>query len=149
MFHWSVSYSKSPQFSRTLLSIQVNLNNAIVWMVSTHPVISKSSSPFTNSSVPVPRAPITIGKIVTFIFHCFFCFFFFFQFEELIFIFAFFQFYSVVSRDIKTWNSASPLFLLIIIYLLESFSNQHKLAVFHWSLSDSNLLKSPGLFSVF
>ena len=41
-------------------------------MISTRPVISKSSSPFTNPSVTVPRAPITIGIIVTFMFHSFF-----------------------------------------------------------------------------
>ena len=37
-------------------------------MVSTRPVISKSSSPCANHSVNVPRAPITIGIIVTFMF---------------------------------------------------------------------------------
>ena len=41
-------------------------------MVSIRPVISKSSSPCTNPLVTVPRAPITIGIIVTFIFHSFF-----------------------------------------------------------------------------
>ena len=33
-------------------------------MVSTHPVISKSSSPCTNPLVTVPRVPITIGIII-------------------------------------------------------------------------------------
>ena len=32
-------------------------------MVSTRPVISKSSTPFNNPLVTVPRAPITVGKI--------------------------------------------------------------------------------------
>ena len=41
-------------------------------MVSTRPLISKYSSPLINSSVSVPRAPITIGIIVTFMFHGFF-----------------------------------------------------------------------------
>ena len=41
-------------------------------MVSTRPVISKSSSPCTNPLVTVPRAPITIGIIITFMFHSFF-----------------------------------------------------------------------------
>ena len=49
--HWSFSDSKSPQVSRTLLSIQADLNNAVVWMVSTRPLISKSSRPFINSLV--------------------------------------------------------------------------------------------------
>ena len=48
------------------------ISNAIVWMVSTPPVISKSSSPSINLLVAVPRAPITIGIIVTFMFHSFF-----------------------------------------------------------------------------
>ena len=44
--HKYLSESKSPQISRTLLSILADLNNAIVWMVSIRPLISKSSSPF-------------------------------------------------------------------------------------------------------
>ena len=69
--HWSLSYSKSPQVSRTLLSILAVLNNAVVWMVSTHPPISKSSSPFSNPLVTVPNAPNTIGIIVTCMFQFF------------------------------------------------------------------------------
>ena len=72
VFHWSLSDSKSPQVSRTLLSILAVLNNAVVWMVSTHPPTSKSSSPFSNPLVTVPNAPITIGIIVTCMFHSFF-----------------------------------------------------------------------------
>ena len=64
-FHWSLSDSKSPQVSRTLLGILAVLNNAVVWMVSTRPLTSKSSSPFSNHLVTVPNAPITIGIIVT------------------------------------------------------------------------------------
>ena len=71
-FHWSLSDSKSPQVSRTLLSIQVVLNNVVVWMVSTRPLISKSSSPFDNTIMTIPKAPITNGIIVTFMFHSFF-----------------------------------------------------------------------------
>ena len=72
VFHWSLSHSKSPQVSRTLLSILAVLNNAIVWMVSTRPPASKSSSPFSNPLVTVPNTPITIGIIVTFMLHNFF-----------------------------------------------------------------------------
>ena len=97
VFHWSLSDSKSPQVSKTLLSILSVLNNAVVWMVSTRPPTSKSPSPFNNPSVTVPKAPITISIIVTFMFHSFL------QFprkvEVLILLFTFFQFYSVVSRD--------------------------------------------------
>ena len=70
VFHWSLSDSKYPQLSRTLLNILAVLNN--VWMVSTRPPTSKSSSPFSNHFVTVPNAPITIGIIVTCMFHSFF-----------------------------------------------------------------------------
>ena len=69
IFHWSLSDVKSPQVSRTLFSILAVLNNAVVWMVSTRPSTSKSSSPFNNPLVIVPKAPITISIIVTFMFH--------------------------------------------------------------------------------
>ena len=72
VFHWSLSDSKSPQVSRTLFSILAVLNNAVVWMVSTRPPTSKSSSPFSNPLVTVPNTPITIGIIVTCMFHSFF-----------------------------------------------------------------------------
>ena len=72
VFHWSLSDSKSPQVSRTLLRILAVLNNAVVWMVSTRLSTSKSSSPFSNPVVTVPKAPITIGIIVTYMFHSFF-----------------------------------------------------------------------------
>ena len=71
VFHWSLSDHKSPQVSRTLLSILAVLNNVVVWMVSTHPPPSKSSRPLNNPLVTLPKAPITIGIIVTFMFHKF------------------------------------------------------------------------------
>ena len=40
-FHWSLSDSKSLQVSRTLLCILADLNNNLVWIISTHPLISK------------------------------------------------------------------------------------------------------------
>ena len=72
VFHWSLSDSKSPQVSKTLLRILAVLNNAVVWMVSTHPPTSKSSSPFNRPLVTVLNAPIMIGIIITFMFHVFF-----------------------------------------------------------------------------
>ena len=74
VFHinWSLSDSKSPQVSRTILSILVVLNNIVVWLVSTRLPSSKSSSFFNDPFVIVPKAPITIGTIVTFMFHSFF-----------------------------------------------------------------------------
>ena len=61
VFHWRLSDKKSPQVSRTLLSILAVLNNAVIWMVSTRPSTSKSSRPFNNPLVIVPKEPITIG----------------------------------------------------------------------------------------
>ena len=91
IFHWSLSNSKSPQVSRTLLSILADLSNAIVWMVlrpllsiqfklcnavvwmvSICPLIPKSSIPFTNPLGIVPCPPTTIDIAVTFLFHSFF-----------------------------------------------------------------------------
>ena len=97
VFHRSLSDSKSPQVSRTLLSILAVLNNVVVCMVSTRLPTSKSFSSCSNPLVTVPNAPITIGIILTCMFHSFF------QFpskvEVLILLSTFFQFCSVVSRD--------------------------------------------------
>ena len=71
VFHWSLSDSKSPQVSRTLLSIVTVRNNAVVWMVSTYPPTTKSSGPFNNPLFTVPKAPIIIGLIVTYMFYIF------------------------------------------------------------------------------
>ena len=63
------------QVSRTLLSILVDLNNAVVWMVSTCPLVSKSFGLFTD---PLEIVLYTIGITVTFMFHrCFYSFSFF------------------------------------------------------------------------
>ena len=72
VFNRSLSDRKSPQVSRTRLSILAVLSNAVVWIVSTRPPTFKYSRPFNNPLVTVPNAPITIGTIVTFMFHSFF-----------------------------------------------------------------------------
>ena len=107
VFHWSLSDSKSPQVSRTLLSILAVFNNAVVWMVSTHPPTSKSSRPFNYPLVTVPKAPITIGTIVTFMFHIFF--------NSLarsryLSFFSHFSVYSVICQDGKVDNFANSFF---------------------------------------
>ena len=116
VFHRSLSDSKSLQASRTLLSILAVLNNAVVWMVYTRPPTSKSSSPFNNPFVTIPKSPITIGITVTLLFHSFVLFF---QFsgrvEVLTLLFPFFQLYTVISRYRKVHNFASAFFLLITI----------------------------------
>ena len=116
VFHWRLSDSKFPQVSRTPLSILYVFNNAVVWMVSTRPPTSKSYRPFNNPLVTVPKAPITIGIIVTLMFDSFF------QFsskvEVLISLFTFFQFYSVVIRYSKVDNFAGFLFFFFFFFLL-------------------------------
>ena len=52
--------------------VLVDLNNGIVWLVFTHPLISKSSCTCTKPLETVPSASITIGITVTFMFHSFF-----------------------------------------------------------------------------
>ena len=70
--HWVLSDSKFPQVSRTLLSILADLNNSVVWMVSTRPLTSKSSCPSAHLLVTVPRVPITVNITITFIIYSFF-----------------------------------------------------------------------------
>ena len=124
----------SPQVSRTLLSILPGLNNVVIWMVSTCPLISKYSTSFINPLVIVPRALITIGINVTFMFHSFF------QFPSKVdiffLLFTFFQFYSVVSRDSKVLDFASSLFFVdyytgLVIWprLDDSFVSQNSIVV--------------------
>ena len=120
--HWSLSDRKCPQISRTLFSILANFDKAIIWMVSTCPLISQSSNPFIKPFWIVLSAPITIGMTVTFIFNSFLfsC-----RVLVLIYLFAFFYFYSVVQQDAKVHYSEGSLlsffsffFLLTIIILL-------------------------------
>ena len=126
VFHWSDS--KSPQVSKTLLRILAVFNNAVLWMLPTRQPTSKSSRPFNNPLVTVQKAPITIGIIVTFIFHIFF------QFsrkvEAHISLFTFFQFYSMVSRDSKVENFADFLFFFFLLIIFRSCL----LAEIRWSI---------------
>ena len=149
VFHWSLGDSKSPKVSRTFLSILAVLNNAVIWMVSTCPPTSKSSRPFANPLVTVPKAPITIGIIVTSIFHSFFK-----SLARLRYLSFFSHSFSFILWSAKTAKSTILQFLfilliiirsgllaeitiIIIILLLIKFSHPLKVMVFHWSLSDS------------
>ena len=69
--HGSLGDRKFLQVSRTLLGILGDIINALVWMVSTFPLNSMSSSPLTNPLGIVSSALITIGITVTFTFHSF------------------------------------------------------------------------------
>ena len=134
-FHWSLSDSKSPQVSRTLLSILTVLNNAVVWMVSVRPSTSKFSGPFNSPLVTVPNAPITISIIVTFMFHSFFKFPS--KVDVLILLFTFFNFYSVVSQYSKVDNFASSLFFFFFFLLITQ-------SLVFWSiLGDPFVCQSP------
>ena len=120
--HWNLSDSKSLQVSRTLLSILADLNNAVVWMVSTHPLISKSSCPCTNPLVTVPSALITIRITVTFMFHSFFSsqarF-------KYLFLFSLFFSFNLRSAGIVTWSHISGDKLIIFISYLKPYHVLH------------------------
>ena len=109
LLFWDLSDRKSLQVSRILLFIRDDFNNAVVWIVSARPPISKFSSSSTKSfSECTERTNYNW-------YHCHFHVSCFFQFPNKvqvhIFIFIFFQFYLVVSWDSKVHNSASSLFL--------------------------------------
>ena len=82
--------------------------------------------------VILPKAPITIGIIVTFMFHWFFNSLA--RSRLLIFLYTFLQIYSVVRQDRKVYNFAYSLFLLIIM-------RSGLLAGIRWSVC---MLKSHG-----
>ena len=85
-------------------------------MVSTHPPTSKSSSPFNNPLMTVPKARSTIGIIVTFMFH------FFFQFLSkagvFILLFTFFPFSTVFRHHSKVYNFAILFFFFLFIFII-------------------------------
>ena len=65
-FEWQQVF----QVSSTLRNL-ADLKNAVVCIVFTRPLISKSLSYSTDPLVTVPRAPVTITITVTFTFHSF------------------------------------------------------------------------------
>ena len=74
VFHWRLSDSKFPLICRTILSILVDLHNAVVWLVSICSPISKSFSLFSEPLRTVLSTPNTIGITVTLMFHSFLVF---------------------------------------------------------------------------
>ena len=68
-FHWSLSDSKFPQISRTLLSIRTDLNCAMVYMVLILPLISSSLSLLSRSVRSLPKLSTIIDIPVTFMFY--------------------------------------------------------------------------------
>ena len=147
-FHWSLSKSKSPQVSRTLLSILAVLNNTVVWMVSTRLPTSKSSSPFSNHLVTVPKAPIKIGTIITFMFNRFFN-----SLASSRYLSFFSYSFSIIQWSAETAKSTIlKILFIIIIIIIYSFRVFH-ISVSWWSFTKiwvrASLLKSPGLISGF
>ena len=70
--HWSLCDRKSPHFSWTLPGILADLNDVVVWVVSICLLISKSFCSFISTLVTLRRSPVTIGIIVTLLYHIFF-----------------------------------------------------------------------------
>ena len=82
-------------------------------MVSSRPPTSKSSRPFNNPLVTVPKAPITNGIIVTFMFHSFFNYL---ARSRYLSVFS----HSVVSRDSKVDNFPYSLFFFFLLIIIRS-----------------------------
>ena len=70
VFHWSLRDKNSPQVSRTLRSIQADLSNTVVWIVTARPPISTSPKHLET----VLNTPITISISFTSMFHNYFSF---------------------------------------------------------------------------
>ena len=127
VFHWSLSDSKSLQISRTRLSILAVLCNAVVWIFSTRPPISKSSWPFNNPLVIVPNAPITIGSIVTFMFHSFIII--------IIIIICYVSFSNFLSSGLSLGclnGTGSNFFIISIIFYVTVFGGSAFLLAYHF-----------------
>ena len=69
-FPWSLRDSKSPEVSRTPLSILAELNNAVIYMISARPTLPALLPSLWRWP---KRAPITIGITVTFMLHKYSC----------------------------------------------------------------------------
>ena len=142
VFHWSLSDSKSPQVFRTRLRILAVLSKAVVWIVSTRPPTSKPSRPFNNPLVTVPNAPITIGTIVTFMFHSFF---------NSLARSRYLSFFSLSFRFIL-WSAGTAKSTILLILFLYSFRVFH-ISVSWWSLTrvwmTVSLFKSPQISRTF
>ena len=65
VFHISISWW-------FFTGVWVTPSNVFIWIVSTRLLTSNFSRPFNNPLVIVPKAPITVGTIVTFVFPSFF-----------------------------------------------------------------------------
>ena len=138
-FDWQFDW----QVSRTLLRILAVHSNAVVFIVSNRPLTSKSSSPL----VIVPKALITIGTIVTFMFHIVF---------NSLARSKYLSFFSFSFRFIL-WSAGTAkstilqiLFFFVGLLLLFYFLGVCVIwGSFTGVWATANLLKCPGFFSVF
>ena len=162
-FHWSLSDSKSPQVSRTLLSILTDLNNVVILMVYIYPLISKSFNPISKPLVIVPSTPITTGITFIFMFHSYFSTLTRSRNVSLVSIslflpccpskrqnpFLFYSFFYWLLLGMVGW----PRLLLLLLLLLLLFIRVFHISVSWWFFTGvwvtASLLKPPGLFSVF
>ena len=104
-------------------------------MISTRPLISKTSSPYTNPLVIVPRAPIIIGINIPFMFHSFFC-----KVEVLILLFTFLRLYPVVSPLFSRFSFFYWQSLSLIVQLRSiCISKSQKTLCISFSWTDSEL----------
>ena len=132
-----MSDSKSPQFSRTILSILADLNNAVIWMVSTRPLISKCCSPRTSYLVTIPSASNTIGITVTFTFHSFVFVLFFCSFARSRYL-SLFRFSSVLPCSQPQRQSPQfSKFFFLFFFLSLAITRFDRLAEIRWLVSIS------------
>ena len=137
VFHWSLSDSKSPQVSRTRLRMLAVFSNAVVWIVSTRPPISKSSRPFNNPLVIVPNKTITIGTTVTFMLHSFF---------NSLARSRYLSFFSLSFRFILWSARTAKSTILQILFFLLIIIRSGLLAGISWSVC---MLKSLGVYACY
>ena len=130
VFHWSLSNSKSPQISRNLFCIPVDLNSAVVLTVSTRPIISQSPSPCTNTLLTVWSETITIALTVSFIQYNFFFWFLAWSWYLYLFLLSFsFSMFSVKTRKSNIWQ----------VNFFFTISRFDRLAEIRWSVCISKL----------
>ena len=116
VFHWCLSKSNSLQISKTLFSIQADLNCAVILMVSILSLTFDSFNLFFFRSPlgTVLSAPITIGITVTLLFQNLFFFRSLARSKYLpIFLLSFHFFLSMVHWNIKIHLMVSSFFLLV------------------------------------
>ena len=126
VFYWTLSDCKFPQIFRMLLTILVDLNNSVIWMVSTRPLISKYPSPNKNALSTVPSVSIVNSIKLTFMFHCF-LFLLFSKVYVFIVVFAFLQFCYVISHILRIVFSVrdTPFVRMFKFKLLAQFLVDH------------------------